>query len=128
VAALAAVAMPLFSKFISRAYRGAVISDVKGSALAVEAFVEEYRSVPDSLTCPDPGYGPAVCDLTDGTNTERNALVVSAGVRVELERVSDCGGSPGYRIHAVHRKLPGWGFCLSACEGRQVETDGAGCP
>ena len=122
------VAIPMFTRYISKAYRGTVTADVKNAALAVEAFIEDYRSVPESRDCPSSGYGPAVCDLTDGTNTEPNALKVSKGVRIELRRVSGCGASVSYRVHGVHEKLPGWGFCFSACEGRQTETDGTGCP
>jgi len=122
------VAIPLFTKYISKAYRGTVISDVKNTALAVEAFIGDYRSVPDGLDCPGAGYGPAVCDLTDGTNISAGAVAVSKGVRIELRRIPSCGGSPSFQIHGVHRELPGWGFCFSACDGSQGETDGTGCP
>jgi len=128
LAILTAVAIPLFTRYITKAYRGTVISDVKNAAVAVEAFISDYRNVPDSLNCPSSGYGPAVCDLTDGTNTVSRAVVVSRDVRLELSRVADCGGSPSFRIHGVHRKLSGWGFCFSACKGSQGETDGTGCP
>jgi len=122
------VAIPLFTRYIAKAYRGTVTADVRNAALAVEAFLETHRNVPNSADCPSSGYGPAVCDLTDGVNTEPEALRVSRGVRLELRRVSGCGVSVSYRLHGIHEKLPGWGYCLSACEGLQTETDGTGCP
>ncbi|EDP74596.1 hypothetical protein HG1285_12827 [Hydrogenivirga sp. 128-5-R1-1] len=80
------------------------------------------------MTCPASGYGPAVCDLTDGTNTLTGAVSVSKNVSITYEKVPACDGGESYRIHGVHALLNGWGFCFDACLGRYVETDGTGCP
>lgn len=126
-AILVAIAIPLFAKYTNRAYRATVISDVRNAQLSTENFINEYRVVPDSVTCPNSGYGPATCDLQRGSNVLTSALVVSKNVRVSLSRVS-CGGDEGYKIHGVHTNLPGWGYCFDACAGVYVETDGSGCP
>ncbi len=113
---------------MNRAYKGTVISDVRNATIAIGAFVEDYGSVPESVSCPSVGYGPARCDLTDGTNIAKNALSVSKGVRVEVEKVNNCNGSESFKIHGTHLRLNSWGYCFSACEGYRGNTDGSGCP
>lgn len=125
---LVGIAIPLYARYVNKAYRDTIISDVKNTSLAVEAFISDFKNVPDNFTCPASGYGPAVCDLTDGTNTLTGAVSVSKNVSITYEKVPACDGGERYRIHGVHALLSGWGFCFDACLGRYVETDGTGCP
>ncbi len=126
--ALVVIAIPLFAKYVNRAYKGTVISDVRSTALVVEAFISDFKTMPTDFSCPASGYGPAVCSLTDGTNTLTGAVSVSKNVSIAYEKVSGCDGEESYQIHGVHALLEGWGFCFDACRGRYIETDGTGCP
>ncbi|WP_457601041.1 type IV pilin protein [Hydrogenivirga sp.] len=124
------IAIPMFTRYTKKAYRGTVISDVKNAILSVETFIADYKTVPADFSCPTSGYGPAVCDLTDGTNTIKDAVSVSQNVLISYEKLTNCGGSGGetYKIQGTHALLPNWGFCFDACRGEFIETDGSGCP
>ena len=125
---VAAIAFPLYIKYIDKAKKTVVISNVRNTAAIIEYFAGKFGALPNSMTCPALGYGPAVCNLTDGTNTLTGAVSVSKNISIAYERVSGCDGEESYQIHGVHALLEGWGFCFDACRGRYIETDGTGCP
>jgi len=124
---IVAIAIPLFARYVNKAYRGTVMADVRNAVASVEAFIGDFKNVPNTLSCPTSGYGPATCDLTDGTNTLSGAIAVSRNTRLNIEKFS-CGSAESYRIHGVHALLPGWGYCFNACTGTYTFTDGSGCP
>ncbi|RLJ70988.1 prepilin-type N-terminal cleavage/methylation domain-containing protein [Hydrogenivirga caldilitoris] len=127
---IVSIAIPAYTRYVTKAYRGTVISDVKNAVLAVEAFLSDYKTVPTNFSCPASGFGPSVCSLTDGTNTMQNVVSVSKNVQLSYEKLASCAGTGGevYKIHGVHALLPNWGFCFDACLGEYFETDGSGCP
>ncbi len=128
-AIIVSISIPLYAKYTHKAYRATVISDVKNTAISVEAFIGDFKSVPNSVNCPASGYGPASCDLTDGSNTLSDAIYVSKDAQIQyVKEPSSCNGLDSYKIHGIHAKLDGWGYCFSACNGAYLETDGSGCP
>ena len=129
VALIVAISIPLYAKYTNKAFRSTVISDVRNTVNAVESFITDFTTLPNPITCPSSGFGPYTCALTDGTNTLPGVINVSKGVSISYQKATGaCGGADTYKVHGIHQKLPGWGFCFDACRGRYAETDGTGCP
>ncbi|HIQ31756.1 MAG TPA: pilin [Aquifex aeolicus] len=126
ISILAAIAVPLYSKYVAKAHRAAIVSDVRSARIVVESFILKYGEVPEDTSCPSEGFGPASCDLKAGTLIEVGALSVSTNSRVDVRR-QDCGTKNGYYIHGTGANFPSWGYCFNSCDGKYSETDGSGC-
>ncbi|WP_338151272.1 prepilin-type N-terminal cleavage/methylation domain-containing protein [Persephonella sp. IF05-L8] len=118
IAILAAIALPQFNKYKQSAYKDAVRSDVRNAVSSIEAFVADYGKYPTSTTsC---GAGPTQCDLSDGTNTMKNAINVSRDVTLTFTWDEDCGdGTKGYKVEGEHAQLgTTWKASYNSCTGK----------
>jgi len=73
---LAAIAIPQFSKYRTRAYNSAAQSDLRSVQTTIEGFFTDYQSYPTSYTVTDQEL-----TITDGTNTDDN-LSLSPNVSI----------------------------------------------
>ncbi len=117
IAILAAIAIPQFSKYKQSAYRDAVRSDIRNAVSAIEAFAANYGTYPNTGSC---GPGPDQCDLTDGTNTETDAINVSRDVTINWTiNAGGCpDGSDQVQVTGTHAKIGGgWSASYNSCTG-----------
>ncbi len=118
IAILAAIAIPQFSKYKQSAYRDAVRSDIRNAVSAIEAFAANYGDYPNSGSC---GPGPDQCDLTDGTNTDADAINVSRDVTITWTiTAGGCAdGSDQVEVTGEHAKIGGgWTASYDSCTGQ----------
>ena len=125
IAILAAIALPQFARYRQSAFRNAVRSDIRNAVSAIEAFVANYGGYPNSpATCGPVSTGTTTCDLSDGTNTDAGAIVVSRNVQLQFNWITDCGtaggpaGAPGYEIIGTHTQISGWQASYNSCTGQ----------
>ncbi len=117
VAVLAAMALPMFSRYRQGAYRGAVRSDVRNAVSAVMHFRSLYGQWPTTLQ-PNPcGPGPTTCSLTDGVHNENNIIGVSRGVTLDIQFVPCPGGGASFVVRGTHRELGGYFAEYNGCNG-----------
>ncbi len=89
IAILAAIAIPQFLKYKQGAYLDSVRSDIKNTATSLEAFNSKYGDYPTSTTSLT--AGPQ--NLSDGTNTETDAVNISTGNTIGITYGSCSGGT-----------------------------------
>lgn len=117
VAVLAAIALPMFSRYRQTAFRGAVWSDVLNAVSAIAHFQSLYGNLPTAMQ-PNPcGPGPAPCSLTDGDRTEPNIVQVSRDVTLEVQFLPCPGGSMGFVVRGRHAQINGYLAEYEACTG-----------
>ncbi len=117
VAVLAAIALPMFSRYQQGAYRGAVRSDVRNAVSAVAHFRALHGRLPTALQ-PNPcGPGPVTCSLTDGVRIEDNIVSVSRDVTLDIQFVPCPGGATSFVVRGTHRGLGGYVAEYNGCTG-----------
>ena len=117
VAVLAAIALPVFSRYRQSAFRGAVRSDVRNAVSAVAHFQSLYGQLPTALQ-PNPcGPGPTTCSLTDGMHMENDIVTVSRDVTLIIQFVPCPGGPASFVVRGTHRGLGGYVAEYNGCSG-----------
>lgn len=91
---LAAIAIPQFGEYRTKAYNSAAQTDLKAFQLAAEDFYNDYGTYPNAISA-----STGSINLTDGTNTTTAAVVTSDDVYI---RSSAGTGNLTYAASAQH--------------------------
>lgn len=109
---LAAIAIPQFSKYRTRAYNAAAQSDLRNVQTAFEGFFVDYGEYPNAIA-----YDNGTVEL-QGTGTNEDNITLSAGVSITTD-----SGTANATYSAVTKHIQGDTCYASTSDNSTVSTE-----